>query len=74
MFEHGVSFYTKGKATVDVGFPEGVVRCRWCRFLKYDHGCDRHWCVLTGRMIYNANAAELPVECPIEIETMEVES
>lgn len=73
MFDHGVSYYTKGRATVSVGFPEEMVRCRWCRFLRYDKGCDRHWCGLTDRMIYNINAAELPEECPVEICDLEME-
>jgi hypothetical protein len=46
-FENGVSYYTKGKATIEIGFPENQIKCQYCRFIRYSDGLKRYSCRLT---------------------------
>ena len=70
-FENGVSFYTEGKIELSVFFPEGDVRCKWCRFCRAEESLGRFWCRLTNKMIYNPNFNGLPDGCPITIKKEE---
>lgn len=49
----GVSYYTKGVASVDVFFPNGEVRCQHCRFCRSESELKRWWCRLVEREVYN---------------------
>lgn len=65
MFENGVSYYSKGIASVEVYFPEDDIRCQWCRFCRKDD-MGRHWCRITNEMIYNPLSGRGD-DCPVEI-------
>lgn len=64
-----VEFYTHGRATVQVNFPNGELKCKWCQFC---HCEDKHFntyrCLLTFRVLYDPEYAVLPAGCPLEIE------
>lgn len=63
-FADGVSFYTKGVAHVVVNFPEGEIKCRWCRFCRAEPDVGRFWCRLTNDILYDVDL--LGANCPIE--------
>lgn len=48
-FSRGVSYYTRG--TVEVGFPEDDVCCRWCPLLRVELKTDRSYCCKTGEYL-----------------------
>lgn len=52
-FENGVSFYTKGVASVVINFPEDEVRCQYCPFCRAENELKRFWCRLTNEMLIN---------------------
>lgn len=64
MFDEGVDFYEHRTATVEVAFPEGYIRCQWCKYLRSDKGNDRHYCVLTGDLLYSIKC--LGDRCPFK--------
>ena len=66
-FESGVKFYTSGKATVKINFPENEVKCHWCPFCRAEEALKRHWCRLTNDIIYNPESG-LGDNCPIIFE------
>lgn len=45
-FESGVSWYTTGVASVPISFPEGEIRCQYCRFLRYNKDFRHYRCGL----------------------------
>lgn len=65
-FENGVKWFVKGKACIDIFFPEGEIRCQYCPFCRAENDLKRFWCRLTNAMIYNPFTPELPEICPIE--------
>jgi hypothetical protein len=71
MFERGVDHYTSGTATVVVHFPDDQTACRWCPYLRYDRGCNRHWCELTDHLVYNIDNLERSEFCPIVFKNFE---
>ena len=73
MFESGVGYYTVGIAEVPVGFPEGEVKCKWCRYLRYEEAYKRHSCRFTDEWIVNPFGYELGRACPIVFENTEKE-
>lgn len=64
-FDSGVQWYTHGTFTVDVSFPEGDVKCKWCPFLRSDNGC-RHKCLLRERIVYSPET--MADFCPLKLE------
>ena len=42
-----VSYYTKAKATIEVGFPEDRTVCQWCQFCRNEDSLKRWKCLLT---------------------------
>lgn len=64
----GVSYYTKG--TVEVGFPEDDICCRWCPLMSVEIKTDRHYCRKTGEYLL-AKDFYVGANCPIRFESKE---
>lgn len=64
--KNGVSYYTKGIARIEVGFPEDNVCCHWCPWCKAEWGMNRSKCRLTDEIIYDTEARGQ--FCPVELE------
>ena len=62
-FDSGVSFYHHGEVTIQINFPEGERKCKWCPFCRMDNGI-RYRCQLTNRILYSPET--MHDECPIE--------
>lgn len=57
-FPNGVTYYKIMQANIAVGFPQGFVKCKYCRFCVKDRNSgmdDRFSCLLTYEYIYNLN-------------------
>lgn len=64
---YGVSYYTKGVATIDVFFPEGNTTCRYCQFCYDPKDELKRWkCRLTGEYIYTPMVC-VGEKCPVKI-------
>lgn len=63
-FDKGIAWYEIATVTLRVAFPEGNVACRWCPHLRADEACGRHFCRLTGDVLYSPNI--LGADCPLE--------
>lgn len=72
-FKNGVSWYTDGKAVVDIHFPENDVCCSWCPFCRSENDLNRFWCRLTNTMLYNP-FVNIASNCPIEFTRKENEN
>lgn len=66
-----VSYYTKAKCTLEVGFPEDRVCCQWCRYLKQER--MRSCCQLTDEILVYPEKAVGNL-CPMEIVETEREN
>lgn len=64
-FEKGVSYYTKGVASVEVVFPENAVCCQYCSFCYAEESLKRHKCRLTGEIITNPYSLYRGAKCPV---------
>ena len=64
-FDKGVRFYTFAETTIQIGFPEDEVKCKWCKFLKHYDNLDRDRCVLTEDILYTRELRGL--NCPLVI-------
>ena len=53
MFDRGVSYYTIADLTMQIGFPEDSVCCRWCPFLRHYDSMDRDKCGITEDILYS---------------------
>lgn len=62
-FSRGVSYYTRG--TVEVGFPENDVCCRWCPMMGMELKIDRAYCKKTGEYLTAPNF-DIGANCPIK--------
>ena len=51
-FDKGVMFYTFAEATIQIGFPEDEVKCKWCPFIKHYDSLDRDKCGLTEDILF----------------------
>ena len=67
-FDRGINYYTKGKAVIDVSFPEDAVCCQYCRFCRTETELKRYWCRLTNEMIYNPFSPYRGEKCPVVFE------
>lgn len=67
-FSRGVSYYTKG--TVDIGFPEDDICCRWCPFMGMELKVDRAYCKKTGEYLVAPNFI-IGANCPINFNALE---
>lgn len=65
-FDNGVSFYAKGKCDITVFFPNGEIKCQYCRFCRSESDLKRWWCRLTDEMIFFPFQG-VGAKCPIEI-------
>lgn len=66
----GVDFYTIGKATLDVPFPEDLTICQWCPFVRNEDSLKRWKCLLTGEhLVYPFTSRGN--QCPVRFEKEE---
>ena len=71
VYKNGVGFYTTGKASVTVFFPENEVKCQYChRFLRYEDYAKRYSCRLTDERLLHPFEG-IGMECPLEFEEVE---
>lgn len=63
--------FTHATATVDIFFPENIVKCYYCKYIKFEYGLERYRCLLTDRIIYSPHSPGLPEGCPAKIEETE---
>jgi len=52
-FDRGVSYYTIADLSMEIGFPEDEVCCKWCRFIRHYDNLDRDKCALTEDILYS---------------------
>lgn len=60
----GVSYYTKGTATLPVFFPEDKTTCQWCPYVRTEDSLKRCRCLLTGEYLpypFTSRGNECPV-------------
>lgn len=62
-FDKGVSYYTMMELTMEIGFPEDEVKCKWCRFLKHYDSMNRDKCGLTDDILYSTET--IGHNCPL---------
>ena len=65
-YRDGVAYYTTGKGTVEINFPERDVCCIHC-WMLYKDGVGRHMCRWLNREVYRPSAGIL-MDCPLEFE------
>lgn len=66
----GVDFYTIGKVTLDVPFPEDLIICQWCPFVRNEDSLKRWKCLLTGEhLVYPFTSRGN--HCPVRFEEEE---
>ena len=64
-FDSGVSYYTFADLSMQIGFPEDDVKCKWCRFLRHYDNLDRDKCALTDDILYSREL--IGHNCPLVI-------
>ena len=64
-FDRGVSYYTFAETTIQVGFPEDDIKCKWCPFLKHYDGLNRDKCGLTDDILFSTEL--IGHHCPLTI-------
>lgn len=64
-FDRGVSYYTFADLSMQIGFPEDEVKCKWCRFLKHYDSMNRDKCGLTDDILYSTEL--IGHNCPLVI-------
>lgn len=65
--EKGVTWYTPGRAIIQVYFPEDKTVCQWCPFCRGEDSLKRHKCLLTGEyLVYPL--ISIGNQCPIVLE------
>lgn len=60
----GVSYYTRGTASLFVYFPEDKTTCQWCPYVRTEDSLKRYRCLLTGEYLpypFTARGNECPV-------------
>ncbi|MBQ4556546.1 MAG: hypothetical protein IJA60_02735 [Clostridia bacterium] len=65
-FDKGITWYTTAIAHIPVHFPEDDVKCKWCPHLRADEANSRHFCRLTGNVVYSIEI--IADDCPLEFE------
>ena len=66
-FDKGVDYYTIGKVTFEVAFPEDAVCCRYCEWIRKTDDFGRFYCALNHKMVYGLDYQ--PETCPVVMET-----
>lgn len=67
-FYNGVSYYTK--ASVQIGFPEDDLCCRWCPLMGSEYRPNREYCKKTGEILL-APEHTIGENCPLIFENKE---
>ncbi len=62
-FGNGVRYYTK--ATVEIGFPEDDICCRWCPLMGSEYRPNREICKKTGEILL-APEHTVGEDCPLK--------
>ena len=65
--ERSVLYYTTGRVTLEIHFPENRVVCQWCRFCRNEDSLKRWKCLLTDEYLvypFQGRGHECPVEFP----------
>lgn len=65
-FRSGVSYYTTGRAEIEIGFPEDDVCCFHC-WMLYKDSADRYMCRWLHKEAYRPKQGILP-DCPLHFE------
>lgn len=66
-FKNGVKWFAMAKCEINIGFPEGSVKCIHCHYCRPEQNTNRFWCRITNSIIYSPNAEGLPMDCPFEL-------
>ena len=64
-FDKGVSYYTFADLSMQIGFPEDEVKCKWCQFLRHYDNIDRDKCAITDDILYSRELRGF--NCPLVI-------
>ena len=64
-FDRGVSYYTFAETTIQIGFPEDEVKCKWCPFIRHYDGLNRDRCELTNEILFSTEL--IGCNCPLTI-------
>lgn len=68
-----VLWYTKGRLTLEVSFPEDRTVCQWCPYCRNEDSLRRWKCLLTGEyLVYPFHSTGN--ECPIIFEQTKTET
>lgn len=67
MASNGVDYYLKAEIVTNIAFPEGKVKCQYCKYCRAESDLKRFWCRIEDRLIYNPFAEGLPEFCPANI-------
>ena len=65
MFDKGVAYYTYVDLSIQFGFPEDQVCCRWCPFIRHYDSLDRDKCAITEDILYSRETRGR--NCPLVI-------
>ena len=63
-FDSGIAWYEIGEVKLRIAFPEGERKCKWCPHLRADEANGRHFCRLTGSIVFSRET--IADDCPIE--------
>lgn len=72
-----VTFYTWGKVSIAVPFPENLTMCQWCPYVRNEDSLKRHKCLLTGEYLpfpFTSRGNQCPIIFEEENETWESQS
>ena len=64
-FDKGVSYYTFADLSIQIGFPEDEVKCKWCPFIIHYDSLDRDKCSLTNEILFSREITGH--RCPLTI-------
>lgn len=67
MRNNAVTWYTSGRVSLPVYFPEDRAVCQWCPYVRTDEPVKRQRCVLTGELLVYPFTAR-GNECPVILE------
>lgn len=70
-FDKGIAWYTTGTVHLRINFPEDEVKCKWCPHLRADEANGRHFCRLTGSIVYSKEF--IADDCPIVFEEVKTD-
>jgi hypothetical protein len=63
----GVTSYVHATATIDIYFPDGQVKCKFCQQIRFEEAYQRYSCRLTGEWLLSPFTGIGP-RCPLTFE------